>query len=220
MRALRTDRCCGSRGGRANRMALPHRGGEAGVAMQRIARLVDRQRHDVELDVGAAALRVLRAGRAADLAGADGQRPAAVDQPVPAHARQAQRIAHVVVERVARLQPDDGARLVVVLQVLADAGQIGNDCDAVLPQQAPPDRCRRAAAAAATAARRPTGSPRARRAPVCVAALLAPIRRRRRACLRARCASRARRSPPSGSAAPAPAAGRRPPRSRASACRC
>ena len=103
-------------------MALPQRGGEAGIAVQRIARLVDRQRHDVELDVGAAALRILacRPRRRPVRRRRSAGRGRATSQSQPMRAK-AQRIAHVVVERVARLQANDGARLVVVLQVLADA---------------------------------------------------------------------------------------------------
>ena len=52
------------------------------------------------------------------------------------------------------LQADDRARLVVVLQVLADPGRIGDDRDAAAPRAGQPDRCRRAAAAAATGSRR------------------------------------------------------------------
>ena len=85
--------------------------------MQRIARLVDRERHDVEEHVGAAAARVLGRDQAADLAGADRQRAALLEQPLRAHLREAQRIADVVVERALLLQLDDHARLVVVLQV-------------------------------------------------------------------------------------------------------
>ena len=110
--------------------------------------------------------------------------PRPCDQPLPAHPREPQRIAHVVVERVARLQPNDGARLVVVLQVLADARAIGDDRDAVLPQQVGRtdagelQELRRLQ----RAGREDDLALRARGLRRCPAR---PIRRRRRACLRA-----------------------------------
>jgi hypothetical protein len=71
------------------RPALRRRRREAREAMQRIARLVDRERHDVEEHVGAAAARVLGRDQPADLAGADGERPALMEQPLRAHLREA-----------------------------------------------------------------------------------------------------------------------------------
>ena len=101
-------------------MALPHRGGEARVAVQRVARLVHRQRHDVELHVGTAA----RGVHACTRRRRPGPRRRSAARAVRRASRQPmrgelQRIAHVVVERVALSQPHDGAGLVVVLQVLA-----------------------------------------------------------------------------------------------------
>ena len=46
-----------------------------------------------------------------------------------------QRIAQVVVQRHALAQPDDRARLVMILQVFADAAQRGDDADAERAQQ-------------------------------------------------------------------------------------
>src|ERR1700704_723286 len=55
------------------RVTLPDRRRETGIAVQGIARLVDRQRHHVELDIGTAANGVFRAGCATDLTRAGGQ---------------------------------------------------------------------------------------------------------------------------------------------------
>jgi hypothetical protein len=48
---------------------------------------------------------------------------------------QAQWIAHLIIEGVARLEPHNRAGLVVVLQVLADPWQIDGDGNAVLAKQ-------------------------------------------------------------------------------------
>ena len=61
---------------------------------------------------------------AAHLSGAHGQRAALAKQPFGAHARQAERAAHLIVERHLFAQLDDHARLVVVLQVGANLGRI------------------------------------------------------------------------------------------------
>ena len=138
----RLDQRIGERIGAADRqpaarprMALPHGGGETRVAVKRIAGLVDRQWHHVELDVGSCAGGKFGAGGTAHLARTDRERPAPLQQPLQAHFREAERMPDVVVERVALLQPHDGACLIVVLQVFADARQGGHHRDAVPRQQ-------------------------------------------------------------------------------------
>jgi len=83
--------------------------------MQGIARLVYRKRHDIEFYVRSPIFCVLSARRSAHLARFNGERPAAVYQPFPAHVSQAQWIAHLIIEGVARLEPHNRAGLVVVL---------------------------------------------------------------------------------------------------------
>ena len=117
------------------RMALPDRRGEAGIAVQGIAGLVDRQRHHVELNVGAPADGVFRAGGAADLPRADRQRAAAGEHPLQSHLRQFDGIAHLVVQRDPLLQPHDQARLVVILQIAPDLRRVGHHRNAEPAQQ-------------------------------------------------------------------------------------
>src|SRR5665213_3599928 len=100
------------------RMALPHGGGESRVAVERGSRLVDRQRHHVELHVRALTLRERTARSTTHLAGADGQRSRVREQPARAHRGDPQRIAYVVVERATLAQARDRPRLVMILQVL------------------------------------------------------------------------------------------------------
>ena len=103
--------------------------------MQGIAGLVDRQRHHVELDVGSAADRVFRAGRAADLPCARRQRPCSGKHPLQPHLGKLDGIADLVVERDALLQPDDQPGLVVILQIATDLGRIGDHGNAESAQQ-------------------------------------------------------------------------------------
>ena len=67
--------------------------------MQGRARLVDGQRHDIELNIGPPVCGVAGAGAAADLPGPDGQWTGALGQPVQAHFGQFQRVAYVVIQR-------------------------------------------------------------------------------------------------------------------------
>ena len=66
-------------------VALPERGRESGIAMQRRARFIHRQGHDEKLQIGAFTSRIFRACRAADLPCADGQRTFACKEPVHPH---------------------------------------------------------------------------------------------------------------------------------------
>ena len=102
--------------------------------MQRVTRLVHRQRHDVKQDIGASALRIFGAGQPTHLTRAHGQRPALLKQPLRAHLRQAQRIAHIVIERMCFAQLHNHTRLVMVLQIGAYFGRIDFDIDAVPAQ--------------------------------------------------------------------------------------
>jgi len=68
-----------------------------------------------------------RASRAANLPCPDRQRTAAGEQPLRAHFRQLDGISDLVVERYRPLEPDDDARLIVILQVAADLGRVGDD---------------------------------------------------------------------------------------------
>ena len=161
---IRLDTRLLERIGRADRelsarfaVALPDRRGEAGIAVQGIAGLVDRQRHDVELDVGPSADRIFGAGRAADLPRADGQRAAAGEHPLQAHLGKFDGIAHLVVERDPLLQPHNQPRLIMILQIAPDLrrSRRRRECRARAADR--PGRCPTVAGFAATAARRPTG---------------------------------------------------------------
>ncbi len=163
-------RCSGSADASLNRSArqrpaLRRRGRKAGKVVQRIAGLVDRQRHHVEQHVGPLMDCMRTADHAAHLPGAHRQRPALAEQPLRSHAGQAQRAAHLVVERQLVLQLDDDPRLVVILQVGADLGRV--DDAPSMPSAAQhdrPARCPTTAAIAATAARRRPAAPRHRHA--------------------------------------------------------
>jgi hypothetical protein len=66
--------------------------------MEWLAGLVDRQRHDIELDVWPAGPRMSRHGCTAYLACPNGQGPAAAQHPIQALRRQLQWTTHVVVQ--------------------------------------------------------------------------------------------------------------------------
>ena len=70
----------------------------------------------------------------AALAGADGQRAGAVEQPLEPHQRLLEGALDAVVERDRLGAAIDRARLEVVLQVVPDARQLVHDLDAVLAQ--------------------------------------------------------------------------------------
>ena len=111
-------------------VALPERGRETRGSGQRQARFVDAEWHGKQLKIGAVAIRVFGAHRAADLSAADGQRPALVQQPLQPHARQPDWAAHLGVERVAAVgECDDGAQMQMVLLVLAHLRCAVDDLD-------------------------------------------------------------------------------------------
>ncbi len=90
--------------------------------MQRLAEPVERQRLDVELDVGGGVVwRRLR--EHAELRRRHGQRPATAQRVVEAHQGALAIGLGVDVERARPLDPEDRAQLQMILQVLADAGQ-------------------------------------------------------------------------------------------------
>ena len=103
--------------------------------MQGIAGLVDRQRHDVELNVGTPADGVFGAGGAADLPRTDGQRTAAGEHPLQSHLRQFDGVTHLIVQRDPLLQPHDQPRLVVILQIAPDLRRVGHHGNAKPAQQ-------------------------------------------------------------------------------------
>ena len=80
--------------------------------------------------------RELRPGAREDraLAGADGQRPGAVEQPFEPHQRLLERAADAVVQRDRLGAAIDRARLEVVLQIVPDARQLVHHLDAVRAQ--------------------------------------------------------------------------------------
>ena len=89
---------------------------------ERVPRFVHRQGHHVEQDIRALVARHRCADHAAHLASTDRQRASLLEQPLRAHLRQLEGVAHIVVQRQALAKPNDHAGLVVVLQVGADAG--------------------------------------------------------------------------------------------------
>ena len=107
---------------------------EAGKRVQLLAHLVGRERQEVNLDIGRGQPRTGLEERARG-AGGDRQRPLAQGRVLKARHHPANRMVDDVVERdllrAARDQPD----LHVVLQIVADAGRVEHDLDAVLLQQ-------------------------------------------------------------------------------------
>src|SRR5579859_4201550 len=95
--------------------------------MEGITRLVDRQWHNVELNVWTSALGILGAGRAANLACSDCQRTRFVKEPGGTHLGELRDLPDVIIERNRFLQTYDRARLIVVLKVSPDFRRIMND---------------------------------------------------------------------------------------------
>ena len=141
---VRRDLRCvvGARRGDAHAAAglgvqVAHAGREGRVRMQRLAEGVERQRLHVVFEVRPLALR-RRARERAELRRRHAHRPALRQRVLQRDARLARPGAGQRVERAAARQArdaEDGADLQVVLQVLADAGQIVQHLDAVFAQQ-------------------------------------------------------------------------------------
>ena len=90
--------------------------------MQRLAEAVERQRLDVELEIGGGEVgRAL--GEDADLRRRHGHRPTPPERIVERHAGAAQQRAVFDIERARAGDAEDRAQLQMVLQVLADAGR-------------------------------------------------------------------------------------------------
>ena len=83
--------------------------------MQRLAGLIDRQRHHQQLHIGSTADGIFGAGRATHLPRTGGQRSGAVQRPLQAHLGKADRIAHLIVQRDRLVEAHDGSRLIVIL---------------------------------------------------------------------------------------------------------
>jgi hypothetical protein len=103
--------------------------------MQRIAGLVDRQRHHIELNIRTATNGMFGAGRTADLPRPDRQRPAAREQPLGAHSCNCDGVSDLIVERDRPLEPDNDACLIMILQIAPDLGRVRDDGNPAFAQQ-------------------------------------------------------------------------------------
>ena len=115
------------------RVQLRERAREARVRVQVAAALGHREVDEVELAVGAGELGA-GAHEGGGVAGAHGQGPAALDEPLQAHAGLAPDRRHVVVERDGLRAAVHAAHVEVVLEVLADLGAVVHHRDAELLQ--------------------------------------------------------------------------------------
>ena len=113
---------------------LAHRHREARPRMRRSPGHLGRQRREVELHVGRERMRH-RAREQPALVDADRKRPAALEDPLEAHAELAHDAAQVVVGGHRLRAAEDRAHLQMILQVLADAGQCMHHRDAAVGQQ-------------------------------------------------------------------------------------
>jgi len=105
--------------------------------MQRRAELVQRQRLHVPFDISRG-LRGIAFGKGAQLRWRHGQRPGPVKRVFDSHRRSSEQAVRALVQGADVPDLVDDAHLEVIMQVLAHAGQIVLDVDAVLLQQ----RCR------------------------------------------------------------------------------
>ena len=115
--------------------ALGHRHAETRVGVQGHAWPVNRQRHYIELNIGATVTGMGCAGKTAHLSGSDRQWPPIEQQPLQAHFCKPIRTSDLIIERHATLETNNHARLVMVLQVFANFGRIGQHRNTVLAQQ-------------------------------------------------------------------------------------
>ena len=104
--------------------------------MQGLAKALQRQWLHVILQVGAR-LAEVGLGEGTKLAGRHGQRPAAPEQVLQAHAQLAPGGGCNAVERLHALDAIDQAQLQVILQVLTDTWQLVPDADAQAFEQRP-----------------------------------------------------------------------------------
>ena len=102
--------------------------------MQRIAELVERKRLHVEFEIRRRML-ARAAGEAAQLARGHRQRPGAQKRVLEPHHHLSDHAVGTLIQRDGVAHLEDGAQLQVILQVLADAGQLVHHVDTVLSQQ-------------------------------------------------------------------------------------
>ena len=108
--------------------------GEGVVAVQRLAEGVERERLDVVLEVRMRQVRPA-AGEGAELRRRHAHRPAALPGVLQADLRLAPERVGQAVQGLHALDAEDRADLQMVLEVLADAGEVAADGDAVRLQQ-------------------------------------------------------------------------------------
>ena len=118
----------------ALRPHLAHRRAESGIGMQLLAHLVGRERQEVNLDVGRRQPRIGLEERARGARG-DGQRSLAERRIARAGHDTATRMIEDVVERDRLRATHHDPDLHVILQVVADAGGVEHDVNAVALQQ-------------------------------------------------------------------------------------
>ena len=100
--------------------------------------LMGRAGKQTVIKVGPSADGIFGACRTANLPRPNRQRAAASEQPLRPHLGQLIGIAHLIIERDRLLEPDDDARLIMVLQVGTDLRRIGDNGNSHFAQQ----RCR------------------------------------------------------------------------------